>query len=137
AVPGDAATSQRPQPVQKVLAQDNQRRKNLLQNVAVVLAQQSEVLAEFVSDQLNFAAGQIKLRVSGLARSAQSDQVGQRQLVTAAQVNVAVLGGETVQVRTADRDETDTGQVGTGQVSKLAHFQRHQPSSAVHRSGSG
>lgn len=73
AVPRDAVACQGPQRVQEPLAQNDQLREDLLQDIAVVLAQQPQVLADFVADQLDRAAGKIELQIPSLDRPAQPD----------------------------------------------------------------
>ena len=90
-----------------------------------------------MGNQLHLTTRQVEFRVSGFDWPAQPDQVLKRQLVAAPQIDVAVLGGETIKMRTADGDELDAGQVCPSQVSQFVQFQRHRPFSGEHEPESG
>ena len=78
---------------------DDQRRKHLLQHVAVLLQQQAEELPRVVRHQVDFEPVVNPRLLDGLRAGLQPDDLLQRQQVDSAQVVVRIRRREAVQVR--------------------------------------
>ena len=93
---------------------DDQRRQQLLEHVAVGLRHQAHELADVVGDEVEVEALLVGHAFEGLGAAAQADHFAQRQHVHAAQVVVGVGRREAVEVRPADRREQQRARMPLG-----------------------
>src|SRR4051794_40350442 len=83
----------------------DERRQQLLQNVAVLLQHQFEELLGVVRHEIDFNPVMNSVLLYGFFTWIKPDYFLQRQKMYAAQVEIRVGGREAVQMRTADRCE--------------------------------
>src|SRR5262249_31800291 len=104
-VSGDALTGDGLELVVLRSRLDDQRREQLLEHVAVLPEEKAEELEGVVGDQVELEFRLVLCRLDRFRTNVESDDLPDRQNMTAPQVVIGIGRGEAVEVRPADRGE--------------------------------
>ena len=120
--PGDAALPELAQLLVRGRRDDDQRRKELLEDVAVVARHQAGELADVVGDPVNLD-GALVVHADRLGRRLEPEEIARGEEEGSPQVDVAVGRGESVEVGAADGGEDRGGALACerGQLLAVEH----------------
>ena len=102
----------------------NQRREELLENIAVVAEEEPEELRRVVGHQIELEAVVVRGPLDRLRSRHEPHDVGRREEMDAAEIEIGIGGGEAVEVGPADGGEEERSGMGIGHGAEPGEHRR-------------